>query len=226
MKTKTPSSNVSPRFSLGLAPALVVAALIAWCPLPTRANTIALSFTGGTTGSPAANSTFGWAFTLSSPVLLTDLGIWDESGDGLFESHLVTLWTSTGTPVVGAQGTVPSGTAGTLANGFRYVSIVPVLLAAGNYTIGAHFTFSNDDVVFDATITTASGVTYNGSRNTLGNAFPPSDPGNHANSYFGPNFQFTDLPTNGVPDAGSTLTVFLLGLTATVGPKFFVRRSA
>lgn len=40
MKTGTPKINVSSRFSLRLTPILVAAALIAWCPLQTRANLI------------------------------------------------------------------------------------------------------------------------------------------------------------------------------------------
>ena len=51
----------------------LTAALIAFCPLQTRANTIALSFTGGTAVGIGANVTAGWAFTLSSPVLVTEL---------------------------------------------------------------------------------------------------------------------------------------------------------
>jgi hypothetical protein len=227
MKTKTPSSNASPRLFLRLAPALIVAALVACCPLPTRANTIALSFTGGSK-SGGNGDTVGWAFTLSSPVLLTDLGLWDPNGGtGLNDSHLVTVWTSTGTQVPGAQTTIPSGP-GPETAGFRYVSIAPVLLSAGSYTIGAFYPGNAFDAVsFSAsTITTASGVTYNGSRGISGNAFPPTDFASLPNSYFGPNFQFTAPPANGVPDSGSTWTLLLLGLTATFGLKFFVRRPA
>ena len=45
----------------------LTAALIVFCPLQTRANTIALSFTGGTAVGIGANVTAGWAFTLSKP---------------------------------------------------------------------------------------------------------------------------------------------------------------
>ena len=45
--------------------------------------------------------------------------VWDEQGDGLFTSHTVTIWTSTGTQLV--QATIPTGTGGTLTDGFRYV---------------------------------------------------------------------------------------------------------
>src|ERR1700737_4013954 len=137
MKTTTSIIKDSPRFSLRLAPALVIAALIACCPLQTRANTIALSFTSYDTGDAAGNFTFAWAFTLSSPILLTDLGVFDPAGLGLSESHFVTVWTSNG--IQEAQGTVPFGTSAPITSGFRYVSLsTPVLLLAGNYTIGAY----------------------------------------------------------------------------------------
>jgi len=57
-------------------------------------------------------------------------------------------------------------------------------------------------------IMTASGVTYNGSRSVVGNAFPSADPFGHPNGYFGPNFQFTIS----VPDTGTTLSLFGLSL--------------
>src|SRR5438067_7182652 len=83
MKTKAPIVTVSPWFPLRLAPVLVLAILIACCPLQTRADTIALGFTGGALGARGANATVGWAFTLSSPVLVTQLGLWDFVNNGL-----------------------------------------------------------------------------------------------------------------------------------------------
>ena len=135
----------------------------------------------------------------------------------------MTVWTSTGIQV--AQGTVPSGTSGTLVDSFRYSSIAPVRLAAGNYTIGAFYiSGSRDPIAFLATtVTTAAGVHYDGSRFGNGNAFPQGDPANFPHSYFGPNFQFT---ATGVPDSAATWTLLLLGLTATFGLQFLVPRLA
>jgi len=187
----------------------VTAALIAFCPLQTRANTIALSFTNsGSGGFPNTDETLGWAFTLSSPVLVTNLGLWDSNNDGLSASHVVTIWTSTGT--LEAQGTIPSGTGATLTNGFRYVSIAPVVLPAGSYTIGGFISVGSEEFASGASaITTASGVTYNGSRSEIGFAFPTGDVLGASNSYFGPNFQFTTATT--VPDTATTC--YLLGLS-------------
>jgi hypothetical protein len=94
-----------------------------------------------------------------------------------------------------------------------------IVLPAGDYTIGAFYNINSGDlaVVGASTVSTASGVTYGGSRLAFGDAFPTGDAGGNPNSYFGPNFQFT-TPTS-VPDAGSTWTVLLASLAATLGLK-------
>jgi hypothetical protein len=196
-------------------------ALIACCPLQTRANTIAFGFAPGsyTTFTFGADVTVGLAFTLTSPVLVTDLGLWDFDNDGLNASHVVTVWTSTGTQE--AQGTILSGTGATLTNGFRYISIVPVLLPAGNHTIGGFYSSASDPVAIQSLAVAASGLTYNGTRNGPGFAFPAGDSFGRPLNYFGPNFQFTAPPT---PDSGSTWALLLLGVAATFGPNLLLRR--
>ena len=158
MKNETSVVTVPSRSSLRLVPVLVIAALMAFYPTLTRADTIALSFTEGSAGPAIQNLTFGYTFTLSSPVLVTQLGLWDQGNDGLNASHVVSIWTSTGTQE--AQVTIPSGTGATLTNGFRYVSIPSVLLPAGSYTIGGFYSRNTDNFAyFASTITPASGVT-------------------------------------------------------------------
>jgi hypothetical protein len=234
MKCETPVATGSSRSSLRLAPVLVIAASMAFCPTQMRADTIALSSLtladiGAVFAVGGENSTLGWAFTLSSPVLVTQLGLWDgpggdfsgPPGDGLLTSHVVTIWNSTGTQL--AQATIPAGTSPTLTDSFRYVSIAPVLLPAGDYTIGGFYIpftdvppFSDLSAIRSHSITTASGVTYDGSRSVdglseEGLAFPPGDSLRNRNSYFGPNFQFT-TPTS-VPDTGTTCSLLGLSLT-------------
>ena len=202
MKTKQTIMKTGARI---LWTSLLAVFLITCCPIKTQADTVALSFTdaGGFAASP--NYTFGWAFTLSNTVTLTELGVWDRSGTGLNDSHLVTLWTSTGTQA--AQTTIPSGTSAPITDGFRYESITPVVLSAGSYTIGAFFTSSSDTAAtLCSTVTTAAGVTYDGSKATGGNGFPSFDSAGYGNGYFGPNFQFT---TEAVPEP-STWAVGLL----------------
>jgi hypothetical protein len=101
-------------------------------------------------------------------------------------------------------------------DGFRYVSIAPVLLSAGSYTIGAFYPTGSDLAIGPAsTITTASGVTYSGSRSVAGNAFPAGNLFLESNGYFGPNFQFT--AAGSVPDPGSTLGLLSLSVVALLG---------
>jgi len=175
---------------------------------------IGFSISGGISAAPGFSATLGYAFTLSSPVTVTNLGLFDSRNDGFAESHAVTIWTSTGTQLV--QTTIPAGTSGTLINGFRYVSIAPLTLAAGTYTIAGFYGVTPDASLFSlSSITGASGVSYLGSRGALGFTFPTGDVFVNPNSYFGPNFEFTTgVPT---PDSGSTVSLLgcaLLGLAA------------
>jgi hypothetical protein len=166
--------------------------------------------------NPLADATLGYAFTLSSPVTVTNLGVFDDAIDGLAQSHDVTIWTSTGTQLV--QATIPAGIGAILTDGFRYVSIAPFLLVPGTYTIGGFYgesLFADVTQIEASSITGASGVSYGGSRSGLTFVFPSGDIFGLANSYFGPNFQFTTgVPT---PDSGSTVSLLgfgLLGLAA------------
>jgi protein with PEP-CTERM/exosortase system signal len=190
---------------------LFAVALMAWSPLQTRADMIAFSVSGGSIAGPAFSATLGYAFTLSSPVTVTNLGLFDSGNDGFAQSHAVTIWTSTGTQLV--QTTIPAGTGGTLINGFRYVSIAPLTLAAGTYTIAGFYGVTSDASLFSlSSITGASGVSYLGSRGELGFTFPTGDAFGLPNSYFGPNFKFTTgVPT---PDSGSTVSLLGFGLLA------------
>jgi hypothetical protein len=158
-------------------------------------QTPALSFTGGGLFG-ATTGTFGWSFTLSSTITVTDLGYFDFGGNGLNEAHDVGIWNSAGTLMVSA--TVPAGTAGTLNDGFRYVLVPATLLPPGDYVIGGFESGASGDpvVVQASTITTAALITYDGSRSTGGAAltFPTGDASANPNSYFGPNFMFTTVP--------------------------------
>jgi hypothetical protein len=234
-KTTTNNPMKTRISSLLPASALVIVSTMAFCSLQMRADTIALSFTSGAgsgTQQPH-NLTLGWSFTLSSSILVTQLGLWDGAGpgtggsvgDGFGSAHDVTLWTSAGVSL--ATATIPAGTTANLVNDFRYVSLLsPTLLAPGTYVISAYYAQTSFDIDFAnaGTITTASGVTYgtagdlsgassspfHGSRSILGNFFPTTDIEFAPKSFFGPNFQFNGA----VPEASSTLMLLLLGVAA------------
>src|SRR5438045_5298396 len=196
-----------PSTSKSLVGALFAVALVAWSPLQTRADTIAFSVSSSSSIIFGDNTTLGYAFTVSSPISVTSLGLFDFQNDGLAQSHAVTIWTSTGTQLL--QLTISAGTGATLTDGFRYVSIAPFLLVPGTYTIGGFYAGNSDSSLDAASITGASGLSYLGSRSAFGFTFPSGDAIAVVNSYFGPNFQF--ITGVGVPTHESGSTVSLVG---------------
>jgi hypothetical protein len=66
------------------------------------------------------------------------LGYYDQNGDGLANSHVVTLWDNNTLGII-ATATVPAGTAAPLVNGYRWVQLPStVTLTYGSYyVIGA-----------------------------------------------------------------------------------------
>jgi PEP-CTERM motif len=63
------------------------------------------------------------------------LGYYDQNGDGLANSHLITLWDNS-TQGILASATVPAGTAAPLVNGYRWVQLSStVTLNYGSYYI-------------------------------------------------------------------------------------------
>ena len=153
------------------------------------------------------DSTLGYAFTVSSPIRVTDLGLYNSNlWDGFADQHAVAIWTSTGTQLV--QTTIPAGTPGKLIDYFRYVPIAPFILAPGTYTIGASTSTKiseppisdSDWFKINSTITSAYEVSYVGSRSTIGKGFrfpsgneplPQSGGRSYPLGFFGPNFWFT-----------------------------------
>jgi hypothetical protein len=113
---------------------------------PVSAAVIAYTGTGTTAGTNAGNLNIGRQFAVTGTgVTVRDVGVWDNAGDGLTNSHAVTLFlinsgagaaNASVTPITGGSATVPAGTAAVLDTGFRFTSLAsPVFLAAGNYSV-------------------------------------------------------------------------------------------
>src|SRR3954452_18270503 len=107
---------------------------------------IAYTGTGATAGTNTGNLNIGRQFSVTGTgITLRDLGVWDNGGDGLVNSHAVTFFTinsgagaanATVTPITGGSVTVPAGTAAPLDTGFRFTSLPsPIFLAPGNYSV-------------------------------------------------------------------------------------------
>src|SRR5450755_2722444 len=115
---------------------LVVLLAVMCCALPLLAAPIPAVTFAELTGQSLGNGPFtlGWEFTVSQSITVTALGAFDDSQDGLAESHDVGIWDSVGN-LLGST-TVAAGTVDPLVNQFRYSS-VSFTLAPGTYEIGA-----------------------------------------------------------------------------------------
>jgi len=126
-----------------LAVAAAVAALAAAGATEThaapRSALMSSGYTGGGIGvaSPLVGSvTVGWEFVPQTDIWVAELGFFDLGQDGLNTSHEVGIWDESEQLLVGA--TLAPGTAAPLVGEYRYASVTPVLLEAGQtFVIGA-----------------------------------------------------------------------------------------
>jgi hypothetical protein len=185
-----------------------------------QADTIALSFSGSNTWNwPGA--TIGWEFTVSEPITVTSLGVWDESGDGFADDHQVGIWLSSGgAPLVST--TVTS--ANPLTNGFRYQSITPFTLQPGTYVIGSYMPTGNDYGTSLASYSTQSPITYTRNLYLYGSGFtiPTDEWVGYDGGNFGPNFQFVSAST-AVPTMTEWGMIIFMTL-AGFGSAYYLRR--
>ncbi len=176
------------------------------------------------TGESLGNGPFtlGWSFTVNSGIDVTALGVFDDSQDGLAESHDVGIWDSTGTLL--ASATVSAGTVDPLDDQFRMVGITSVgLTAEDTYYIGALWLDGADNNLFpgDATdFATAPEISFLSSEFAAGGSL--TDPTNGAGgtdpSYFGPDFEFS-----AVPEPSFMVVVAFLGAAMIGGRRRFAR---
>ena len=184
---------------------------------------------GGWTVDATYAGTVGITFNVgASDLLVTALGFYDGPdsaganvvgyvGDGLFESHQVGIFDSTGN-LLTLWVTVPSGTGTTLINEFRYVTLgTPITLLAGqNYTIagqiptvgGANSDVWRNDEFPSGFFTFGAGVTKDtsgtGGANPRAYSGPPTNgsytdgvfqvTNQEGSGYAAGNFQYTVVP--------------------------------
>jgi hypothetical protein len=129
----------------------------------------------------------GWQFNLLAPIDVTALGFYDDGANGLTESHAVGIFSSAGSLIVSA--TVQPGDP--LSDWWRFASISPVLLPAGEgYRIAA-ITGSENYTWGPAGFGTGPGVVFVTDRYSTSGAlaFPTQSDGG-TTGYFGPNFLY------------------------------------
>lgn len=112
------------------------------------------------------NNVEGWQFQTTAGIVITALGVYD-SGNGNGLDHPIPVGLFDAGCVQLAAVTVPAGTVAPLVNGYRYVTIQPVVLAAGlTYRAAAvmrcddftpHFNFdATDKFTLDSSLTAPS----------------------------------------------------------------------
>jgi hypothetical protein len=177
---------------------------------PAFGDTQAATF-NNLTGEALANGPFtlGWQFTVNSPITVTKLEAFDSSQDGLFESHDVGIWNSTGSLLVSA--TIAAGTVDALINQFRVKPVTPTLLAAGTYNIGAVWLDGADPNTFPGDLSnfaTAPQITFVDPAYIGGATL--ADPVNifsDAPAYFGPNLAYVTPEPSAILLLGISLFV-------------------
>lgn len=169
--------------------------------------TTALTFPSAPTNSWTwGAATIGWQFTTSADLNIDSLGVWDQDGDGLTDSHDIGIWTLGGTLLT--SGTVSSGSGNLLEDGFRWVNIPSYSLPAGTYVVGAYMPTSADEGAALASYTTASEVTYVQNLFLYGSGFtlPTEYWDGYDGGNFGANFKYNSNPVVTVPNAIPTLS--------------------
>lgn len=173
-----------------------------------------LDFTGGTAGfvcGVAQDCVYGWKFTVTSPISVEALGLWDEGPDGLVDSHQIGLWSSGGMLLASTTITTANSTpvASTSAEGnWRFTAISPLALGVGAYVVGATYMAGQADFLrIDTTASTMPGVTFDESRGDFASTLVmPISTNPFANDgYFGPNLSLGERAV--VPEPGTFLLV-------------------
>jgi hypothetical protein len=173
---------------------------------------LVLDLTGG--GSPldcgpgcgADGTTFGWSFTVNSPIEVDGIGVWDSFASSFSASVEAGLWTSAGDLLESetiTSASTPVASAETDGQ-WLFESFAPITLAPGDYLIGNVFFADEPLAEFGSSITTISQITLNGGGVGTGNGGLTAPSASYEPIY-GPT-----LETLAVPEA-STWAMMLLG---------------
>jgi Domain of unknown function (DUF4082)/PEP-CTERM motif len=158
----------------------------------------------------------GFAFTTNSAFSVTHLGYFDHLGDGFLTDHEVGIFDTAGTLLVSTL--LGSGTGDALSGHFRYKSISPFALAAGqNYVIAATTYGPSDPWAYGNTPSTITGFTVDPSISISSNASLYNYQGDNIlrkpgfsigyTVYAGPNFLSAAIP-GAVPEPASWALMF------------------
>jgi hypothetical protein len=178
------------------------------------ASQLAIDFTTAFERTPIADSNYGWAFSVTVPITIDGLGLWDAGSNGLVENHEVGLWRTFGN--VGApeliaskdvsnNGSIPVASA-SASGRWLFSPISPLTLEPGSYTIGALYraggSAAADPFVSDALpMFIAAGVEFGSTReihDTETLTCPTNFGLNEHNGFFGPSFRIVPEPSSAI----------------------------
>lgn len=193
-------------FLLIACAALLISSVIANASAPASStSTSAIDFLSTTNGSNTGGPwCLGFEFNVKNgPITVTDLGFYDDSANGLTQSHAVGIWNNIGTLLTST--TVSN--ADSLDGFFRYHAISPLVLGIGNgYTIGAVTGVENytwDPSAFSVN----PEIEYVRSRYVQSNVLTrPYQTTANIVGYFGPNFKIASSQQV-VPEPSSIIAV-------------------
>jgi hypothetical protein len=200
------------------------AALLAFAGLALAQAPAITSFTGNTqVGTvepfPGSDRTVGFNFTANSNLTVSALGVWEDPANGtapLTQTHQVGLWNSSGTLL--ASATVLTNSP--LTGRWRYVSVTPVTLTAGQtYFAGSAITspYSDTFARVAGTVTSSPLITVgNAVANAVAAGFSfPNLTDTTALGRFGPNLMIQAAPSTpptAVPISSAALIAVGIGL--------------
>ncbi len=210
------------------------AAVSLLCVIPLHAQFVAVGINDGFWNSSGGRGVFGWSFTTNATLKINSLGLYDvlapvngrAAGDGLAGSHQIGIWdlADHSSPLVTTS--IPSGSVAELVDGFRYVDIAPLVLAAGHqYAIAALY-HNDDDFLGQLNnpaliFTPGPGIDlgdYQFARGATQLVFPDSsEPG--PVSGFGPNFTYSLLSP--VPEPSTYGAIGALSLVGVIALRRF-----
>lgn len=203
---------VSSRALVSAATTLTVAATLAVIAIANTAHGAAIAVTDpGTAPFDGGSFTLGWQFTANQDITVTDLGIYDDNGDGLAGQADIAIFTNAGVALVNTSLSAGAGTP--LIDGFRYGSVAPTALTAGTtYVIASYLddTYLDFDPSFSPVFSVDPAITLDNVARYLGagSLVFPTESSLSDRAYVGPNFLFAAVA---VPEPG-TLALFGLGL--------------
>jgi hypothetical protein len=117
----------------------------------------AVSLSGGFELFPAAGTIHGWEFTLTRPITVTHLGLFDLGSDGFELPHPIGLF-RLGDGTLLAGGAMSPGVGDFLVDNFRYVDVPDANLSMGERYVVSYFTATDYFLMTDHLIVQADNL--------------------------------------------------------------------